>query len=481
MGNWKRWAAPAAIVLLCLSGCSLKEKVFDLAGWEEAVPAAEKIEETEEEKEESHSKEKGGEEKKETLVQSAETVDKEENTIENNGGTVIGYRGDVYYWKYTPESIGSAGVFSQFSYNGETENQLIRRRPDGTEEEVLTGKGYGDIYLAKGRLYLQDGRSAVYSVNIDGGDRIDYKDMYIWTADNEAGTVIVYRSSPSPGLSVIDVRSGRAHSVLDGVVTYIDTIDGYAYFSKMDEATGELVLYRLKTDGTEIPREIDRCFIADEYGSSSYVTGITKLGNTLYYSYGYYAGTGGFFQNGGINSVKIDGTDHKECIEPGVISAEEFLIEQTADDVLIYYIGGGTEWTGSYIGYWEDSAFPECQVKSMATGQTEQAAFPLSRQKSFVYLDGAISCIMENKAGYELMIPQETASALGCGDFDDSSPQITLIRNLEKVEDKIFFTVETSSRDREQDIGWRPGYQRVRSDFYTMERGGDQPELIYSY
>ena len=79
------------------------------------------------------------------------------------------------------------------------------------------------------------------------------------------------------------------------------------------------------------------------------------------------------------------------------------------------------------------------------------------------------------------MIPQETASALGCGDFDDSSPQITLIRNLEKVEDKIFFTVETSSRDREQDIGWRPGYQRVRSDFYTMERGGDQPELIYSY
>ena len=169
-----------------------------------------------------------------------------------------------------------------------------------------------------------------------------------------------------------------------------------------------------------------------------------------------------------------------ECVEPGIIQAEEFLAAPYEDDVLIYYIGPDNEMVGSYIGYWDDSVYGGCTMKSMDTGETLQIAFPLSRQGSFVYLDGTVSRIMENEADYEVLIPEETAAAVGLTEGGDAS-QIVLIKDAEILGRELFFTVETSARDAGADIGWREGYSRTRSDFYTMEIGGNQPELIYSY
>ena len=112
---------------------------------------------------------------------------------------------------------------------------------------------------------------------------------------------------------------------------------------------------------------------------------------------------------------------------------------------------------------------------------TEKSLFPLSRQKSFVYLDGAIAEVRENRASYHTVIPADAAASLGCADFDDTTPEIAIIRGLETVGNQVFFTVERSYRDSNFDIGWRSGYRRGPFEFYQMDAGGNQPELLYSY
>ena len=480
MCNWKRWAAPVIAAMLFLSGCGLKDKVLDLTGLGESAQEARQDLEEEEEKDDEDDREETQEEAEEETEEAEEEILPEEDPVENNGGTVVGYHGNRYYWRYSPESKNSSGLFGYFPYDPNVENELVCRYADGTEEVIFTGAGNGDIYMAGDRIYLQNGSSDFYSVDLSGGDRVDYTGMDIWAADDEAGTVVAQRLSPTQGISVVDVRSGGVYPVYEGFATYAGTIDGCVYFSAADSATGELVLYQLRTDGTDLPKEIDRCSIDEEYGAGSYVTEITQIGDTLYYSYGCYAGTGGFFQTGGINSVKTDGSGHMECVEPGIIQAEEFLAAPDEDDVLIYYIGPDNEMVGSYIGYWDDSAYGRCTMKSMATGETLQIDFPLSRQGSFVYLDGTVSRIMENEADYEILIPEETAAAVGLTEEEDTS-QLVLIKDAEILGRELFFTVETSVRDAGADIGWREGYSRTRSDFYTMEIGGNQPELIYSY
>lgn len=500
MRKWKQWLiAVMAMTAACGTwGCGLKDaaeniadKVINRIEGDDGEENSDKEDSNEEGSDERDSREEentGEEGSREDGDRAAGAESDDDNrhsrkNIENNGGLVAGCCGDYYYWKYSSDSISSDGVFAGFYPIDNVANELVCRHPDGTESVVLNTPGYGEIFFAGDRIFLKKNYNNGYSVNMDGEERMDYPGMRIWTADEEAGTVIASFAGTEEGypqgVYVIDSKDGNARQIFSGEGVYADTIDGYSYYSCQDTTSSELVLYQLKIDGTEAPKEIDRISAVDEYGmSNSFVTQITRLGDTLYYSYGYYGGTGGFFQTGGINCVKTDGTEPKVCIEPGIIQGEEFLVEELSEDILLYY---NKEYAGSYVGYWDNTLYPDCFVKHMSTGMTEKSLFPLSRQKSFVYLDGAIAEVRENRASYHTVIPADAAASLGCADFDDTTPEIAIIRGLETVGNQVFFTVERSYRDSNFDIGWRSGYRRGPFEFYQMDAGGNQPELLYSY
>lgn len=409
----------------------------------------------------------------------------EENLIINNGGSVVRFGGNDYYWKYTADGVENQGLFAHFNPLSEAENQMICRRPDGTEEVLFTMTGNGDIYLTEDRMYLSAGYSS-YSVKMDGSDRIDYGYTRWQGTDAQGKTVFGY-----DGQKLISVyaQTGEQTELADSSAgtygyEFAGVVDDYLYFSSCDTDNRELVLYQVKTDGSAGVQEADR-FSLSRYGAyvpgNVFVTQLSRLGSTLYYSYGYYAGSGGYFQEGGINYVLQD--ENRMTVESGVlvdkITAEEFLVEENQGAVNVYYIDGEY---GTYIGYWQDMLYDSCMVMDSRTKTVQPSGFRLSRPGAAVYMDGAVYREDEHQASYTRLIPEALAAAYGCSDENPETVQsLTLINDVEVVSNDVYYTVEKSSPDPQGGVGWRSGFIRNSSERYKMTVGGTDAELLFSY
>ncbi len=409
-----------------------------------------------------------------------------EHSIIHNGSSVVRYNGNDYYWKYNGNSKMANGLFAYFSDNTETENQMICRHADGTEEVLFSGKGNGDFYIIGERMYLGFGGSreisGLYSVRLDGSDRVDYPDFYLQTADARSGLLI---GTNGNNLQVISTQDGNSRVIGNQYYKYCGTIGRYAYFSATYGDTMQIALYRFHMYKSGSLDEIDRFTLDEDYRYESYnvaVMEVSMLDNVLYYSYGYYSGTAGMFQQGGINCVELGGNgkpvSRKNCVKE--IHAEEFLVEKEGGNIQIYY-EDSDDYYGSYIGYWDDYVYLECSMKNFTTGRVSDPAFALSRAGSYVYLDGRIVMIEEHQAAYTTVIPNALVSSYGCKRNYDNEDTVTLIRDLERVEDDVYYTVEKSARNPEADMGWRPAYQRQESVRYKITIGADQAERLYSY
>lgn len=477
----KRWyilAAAASVVLAaaaCSSGSSgdLESGLETLAGSEDesgSLEARENQEETETDRQEPSTAEPQGEKS----VQEG---------ILNNGGSVVRFQGNDYYWRYSEDSVEKEGLFARYYVKEETPNQMVCRRPDGTEEVLFEMAGSKEIFMAGGRLYLSSDTES-YSVNLDGGDRKDYGYMR-WLAAEDGGSGVVGYDGQK--IYRIDGESGSqeelAGSPGDTYHYYFPGIAGNClYFSFCDTQDQCLVLCQYKLDGSGELVEADRFSLPEDLrdvAGNAIVTQVSRLGDTLFYSYGCYGGTGGFFQSGGINYVRLDGNG--EPAESGVsvfpITAEEFVAEERDGAVRLYFI---QDETGSYVGYEQDGAYPGCTVMNLQTGETEASDFPLSRPKAVVNIEGAICMEGENQAAYTTLIPRSLAQAYGC-DNEDMEQQATMIIDVEVIGDQVYYTVEKSSRYQEGDVGWRPCYRRESSDRYKMTVGGEDASLLFSY
>lgn len=418
--------------------------------------------------------------------EASDTAPASDEGVLNNGGTVVRIQGNDYYWKYGPDSAAEDGLFARYSFQQDAVNEMVCRHPDGTEEVLFTAAGSDSIYIAGDRMYLNNSGS-MYSVNLDGSDRLDYEYFTIWDSNPEAGLVIG-SAGAAVGVQVISSETGAAETLAgteNSYPVYAGSAGGFVYYSAADSNTKEFVLYQYNLDGSGNLREVDRFSLTGDllssYSGSVYATQISLLDNCLYYSYGFYAGTGGFFQAGGINCVELDESgapvNHSACVDS--ISAEEFAVVKLGDDILLHYI---TEANGSYVGFWDDYPYADCTVKNLTTGQTESSVFHLSRPGSFVFMDGAICTMEDNQAAYKILIPKELVSSLGCIENPGGSEDhLTLIRDLEIVGEDIYFTAEDSLRTPERDMGWRPGYQREGSRRLLLKAGENQAEELFAY
>lgn len=400
---------------------------------------------------------------------------------ENNGGNVVRYQGSLYYWKYNSESFNSPATFAYYYPVQSTVNQLVCRHEDGSEEILLSTQGNGPIFIVGGRIYLEKDNTTLFSVKLDGSDRVEHGIFEPWAADEASGTLIGTSYAQGGGVYLLRAEDHKLVKVSDEGYTFLGAIDGYCYYTSTSSGKAPgFTLFRVSIDGSEVT-ELDSMTKQSGDILGLDICELSKLNDTIYYSYGFYAGTGGFFQNGGINCVDVDGSNKKVCVEYGGLNAEEFLAEEKDGQVFIYYIGSD-DVNGSYIGFWDDYPYSGCYVKNMSTGETKKSDFALSRPGAFVCMDGGIYMIKENSAAYSLLIPQETANDFGFVDTPGGSEKtLALISRLDVIGDEVFFTVDWSIRAPENDFGWRPGYARERSTFYTMKIGDKEAAELYSY
>lgn len=400
---------------------------------------------------------------------------------ENNGGNAVRYRGNVYYWKYNGQSLSDTGSFAYFPYVHQTTNQLICRHGDGSEDVLLSARGNGPIFIVGGRIYLEEDGVDLFSVDLKGGNRVDHGDFEPWAADESGGTLIGSYGTDG-GVYVLKGKDHTLSTVNPEGRYFLGTIDGYCYYSSVDtQGIPRAILWKTSVDGSETTN------LSAVEGSVDWLAGgfniyqVTKSGDQIYYSYGYYAGTGGFFQQGGINCVDLEGNETRTVVDYDGLGAEEFQVIEDDGETRLYYIGPDDA-IGSYIGFWDDYPYSKCHVKTKAAGEdtwTDSTSNDrLSRPGSYVCIDGEIRQFDPETGGYRTLIPKEAGFYFI--DRPQGSEDIALISTLDIMGDDLYFTVEWSYPEPVQ-LNWRPLYNRERSAFYTMKIGESQPVLLYEY
>ena len=400
---------------------------------------------------------------------------------ENNGGNVVRYLGNLYYWKYNAESFSSTGTFAYYTHM-QANNQLICRHEDGSEDVLLSARGYGPIFIAGKRIYLKEDGANLFSVNLDGGDRVEHGFFEPWAADVKNGTLIGRRSYAEGGGVAVLKADHTLETITDTGYNFLGAIDGYCYYTEAEyKETSKFTLFRVTIDGSQV-EALDSVTVGAGEAMGLEVCQLMKKGDTIYYSYGFYAGTGGFFQKGGINSIDVSGTNRQVCVPYGDLGAEEFLVVESGEETSLYYIGT-EDGMGSYVGFWDDYPYKVCHVMTRKDGEdtwtTAQSDASLSRPGSFICVGGEILRYNEELMSYQTLIPKSA----GFGFLDSpqgSEDKIALISELDIIGDDLFFTVEWSIRT-EENFGWRPVYQRERSAFYTMKIGESEPVELYGY
>ena len=397
---------------------------------------------------------------------------------ENNGGNVVRYRGNIYYWKYNTESFDSNGTFAYYPHR-QTENQLICRHEDGSEDLLLSAKGYGPIFIVGDRIYLKENGADLFSVNLDGSGRVDHGYFEPWAADDSAGTLIGRYNGGVYLLYAKDHSTKQVHSTGQ---TYLGTVDGYCYYSTAGgQEVPQATLWKAAVDGSEVV-ELSQVSGSEEWAAAGFnICQVVKAGDRIYYSYGCYAGTGFFFQEGGVNCVDTDGANTQVIVEYGQLGAEEFQVVESGGETCLYYIGTDDA-MGSYAGFWDDYPYRTFHVMTKKDGDSAWTSSPgsgmLTRPGAFLCVDGEIVRWNGETQDFETLIPKEAGFSF-LDAPQGSEERLTLVTNLDVVGGWIYFTVEESVSTGEA-FGWRPVYRRERTTLYAMELGSSEPIALYS-
>ncbi|MDO4327355.1 MAG: hypothetical protein Q4E24_15240 [bacterium] len=398
--------------------------------------------------------------------------------VENNGGNVVGFQGNLYYWKYHAKSVSETGLFGWYEERNDIANQLVCRHPDGSEDVLLSAGGNGQIFIVGERIYLTNGMK-LYSIRLDGSDKVEHGEYSPQSANETMGTLLVLSYDVKGGFYLLDSESHQMHRFTSYGERFLGELNGYYYFMQR-EAADKVTLYQALPDGSEI-QILDQINVNDSSALYTEILELQQLGDTLYYSYGFYAGTGGMFQNGGIRSVKTNGGESRDCVSYGSLIAEEFVVENEDGQVLLYYQGEGDTY-GSYIGYWKDYPYKGCTVKNLDTGKTKPSDFALSRPSSFVCMNGGIYRLLPNSHIYQTILAPEATEGFQFLDTPQGTEnEIALIPRLDIIGEEVVFTVDVSRREQSMDFGWRPSYTRENSSVYWIRIGDTKATEWYSY
>ncbi len=399
------------------------------------------------------------------------------NAVLNNGGQVISVAGKTYYWQYTPESFETISMngsypdtFGNFTpaFMNEpcAKNQLICQEADGSQHSIFTGYGYGSLYYVDGRLYgelyTEDYEHQIFSLNMQGQDFQNHGYGTILALEESAHKLIIYSNSPEDliTLATMDTFS-HEKAYFSSEISFFAYVDGQIYYTTTtpDYAQKHGAMTIGVTDlwgngrtlaQTPMLYDDDRILFED-YGLVSYIASETVqvFDGFLYFYYGATAGTA-FMPQGG-NIMRIDPATGD--VRVMVAAAEpNFHIYRNA--------------TGAQLFYTDEDNISK--ALHLTTGVSIYAETP-PQMKGDPMIDenGRASIYMEDTG----------ASVFLCG----IDPATQTISALERVGERVFYTVQTYFRNPAYDIGWREAHQLMRIECYEKPSPQSPPKLLYSF
>ncbi|MDE7232674.1 MAG: hypothetical protein K2N37_06345, partial [Lachnospiraceae bacterium] len=244
--------------------------------------------------------------------------------------------GCVYYRQqadkeYEVDESGSAELVT------DGEKVMVGVNQEGETTELFQDRGWGDFYLIGERFYMTEcsksdfGREyRIYSVDMEGNDRIDYGLGEIKAVDEKRDILILemqegkdefvsdYRvlhcdSGACTSLGLLPEEGGAEE--VRGQWSFEAYQDGWVYLSCFKwngtkEDTQKTELYAVSAEGNW-QKVITLTSEEDLY--AVHIIQLEVLEDRLFFTYGGYYGRDGYlyYQGGSIITVKRDGTDYR--------------------------------------------------------------------------------------------------------------------------------------------------------------------------
>lgn len=273
-----------------------------------------------------------------TAVEETEPeVSAEPAVIVNNGGLAVRCGDTYYYWISENSATGSLYTLTE--------------EVDGSSSELLQSYSRSKIYLSGSRIYINHsassgGAASLLSLDLNDGTQQVFEGVQVVGVDDHTANLVVLESGV---YSVLNTDTMVQNAIGSGK-SYLGCSGGSVFFSETTEDMYSAHLWRYDLSSGEFSN-ISTCtadygnWDAPGYGySGCEIVHVQQTDQYIYYSYGYYGGTGFFFQSGGLSCVsKLDGTTR-------VLSA----LSDTPDargPVFYVYSQDGSEYVRCYEGY----------------------------------------------------------------------------------------------------------------------------------
>ena len=429
--------------------------------------------------------------------------------------TYVYQSGKVYFRRYHEDSYEEAALYGDYGAIPGTKKEMVCVDADGTVTELFTDYGDGDIYLIDNRFYLTEWKEentdygythtarCLYSVDMQGNNRIDYGEGYVFTVDTERKIIIMkLREKSNTCYYALNYETGEKkrlcfeYSFNSGAYQ-----DGWFYYERHmgDDITCKLCAVSL--DGEE--REIialtsDGSQISDV---NEHISDIKVDGNRIYFIFGGTDGTAHVFQGGKLISVKLDGTDYR-AVE---IEMDFFYLGHNKGNPLVYFISYNnapimendtTIWdVEADMCYYSD--FPATVLRDYEKSIYKDGQYK-NAERMWRYFPAGMGSLY-GVTRYDDKLQRDKTDV--CAIPDDSGRIVRVVMDIEQYITKweeeetkyidyedfyfadgfLYFKTEYSVYDAETSIGWRSGCRRLHTDIYRLKIGEDRAEVLYSY
>lgn len=407
-------------------------------------------------------------------------------SVRNNGGLFVEYQGVTYYRQYNADSYEPTGLWGSYNPTVGSVKNMMKLSEDGRTEVAFEDTGEGNIYIAGNRLYLQepsaDYGTKIYSVALDGSDRQEIGDGFIAGIDEGSQTIVCLLNGAdyfTPVLATVNAITGEVTrfelsapcatvlAVEDGVIFYRGNVD--YEISQL----GAALLCSIKVDGSGerlLARTSDSLYDYSNWGTE--IPCFQKIGNTIYFAYGAYAGTGNFYQGGQIASVNTDGSNFE--ILAGSITDYANAYEYLVDD--IFYV---SEENGSRILYYTSGEQQTATALDLNSNQLAETDSPLFIHDVPFEYNGGIIIYQNASASWTTLVPAIDYSTLGID--QESEDHYFTIKDVEVCGDRVYYKIEANLYYPAAAIGWRDGYKRLKTQVLRATLDGTVSEILYEY
>lgn len=401
-------------------------------------------------------------------------VDGDRERIDNNGGRVVGYRGNTYYFRLTERNVSKTGVLGYFEQYNDVPKDLICRSAEGVER-VLTSAptSSSNLYLCGEKIFFRKNDNKWYSVALDGnGEKKETTDSIVGYLSEEKLLVL----QDSDGEYYASDFAGNTQKDIQYNPGFLGVHQDIKYYYMRSESGDEVTFrfYGVSPDGVRN----NLGSIRTEQDSGTFATvGAACLGSTgIYVSIGSAGGSGMFYNEGVIYYIPF-ASGEITVVASGMNYDDMYLVRDGAGEYLYYS-------ADSYMGASDYEASVPQGVKrvDLATGEITDSDFPLCDPDTPFIHDGQLLVLTQQQSTPTVILSKQMLSVMGhdaLGSFDDGT---VICHEWAQLVDGTYYVLITKKvPDDSSSIGWRQGYRRESSALYSIHLETGTLNCVFAY